>query len=39
MAFCYLLKSEEFFGFWNAFKRRIPWKKIDTGDRGEARGI
>lgn len=39
VAFCSLLRSEEFFYFWNAFKKRIPWKKIETGDQGEARGI
>jgi putative peptidoglycan lipid II flippase len=38
-AFCALLKSEEFDSFWNSFKRRIHWKKIETGDQGEARGI
>lgn len=38
-AFCSLLRSEEFFYFWNAVKKRIPWKKIETGDQGEARGI
>jgi len=38
-AFCSLLQSEEFFYFWNSFKRRISWKKIETGDQGEARGI
>ncbi len=39
LAFCSLLKSEEFIYFWNAFKRRLPWKKVETGDQGEARGI
>ncbi|MBU4217040.1 murein biosynthesis integral membrane protein MurJ [Candidatus Parcubacteria bacterium] len=38
-AFASLLRSEEFFYFWNAFKKRIPWRKIETGDQGEARGI
>ena len=37
--FSYLLKSEELFDFWSSIKRRIHGKKMDTGDRGEARGI
>jgi len=39
LAFCSLLKSEEFIDFWNSVKRRLPGKKITTGDHGEARGI
>jgi putative peptidoglycan lipid II flippase len=39
LAFCSFLKSEEFFSFWDAIKRRLPVKKISTGDSGEARGI
>ena len=39
LAFCSLLKSEEFIDFWNSIKRRMPGKKITTGDHGEARGI
>lgn len=39
LAFCSLLKSEEFYSFWEAIKRRLPAKKISTGDSGEARGI
>jgi len=39
MAFCSLLRSEEFFSFWNAVKRRMNWKKVETNDQGEARGI
>ncbi|MCD4761684.1 murein biosynthesis integral membrane protein MurJ [bacterium] len=39
LAFCSLLKSDEFFEFWQAIKRRLPWRKIETGDQGEARGI
>lgn len=35
----WLLRSEELFRFWNSFKRRLPWKKVETGDQGEARGI
>lgn len=39
IAFCSLLKSEELFDFWESLKRRLPWKKVETGDQGEARGI
>lgn len=39
LAFCSLLKSEELFYFWEAFKRRLPFRKVATGDQGEARGI
>lgn len=39
IAFCSLLRSEELFGFWNAIQRRLPWRKVETGDQGEARGI
>ena len=39
LAFCSLLKSEELFAFWESVKRRVSWKKIDTGDRTEARGV
>lgn len=38
-AVCSLAQSEELFGFWSSFKRRLSWKKIDAGDQGEARGI
>jgi putative peptidoglycan lipid II flippase len=38
-AFCSLLKSEEFDSFWNSFKRRIHFKKAQTVDKGEARGM
>jgi len=34
-----LLKSEEFFDFWQALRRRLPWKKVPVSDQGEARGI
>ncbi len=37
--FSYLLRSEELFDFWASIRRRIHGKKIETGDRGEARGI
>jgi len=36
---CYLLRSEELFQLWRTFRKRFPWKKIETGDQGEARGI
>ncbi len=36
---CFVLKSEEFYGFLAMIRKRIPWKKIKTGDQGEARGI
>lgn len=39
IAFCSLLKSEELFDFWESIKKRLPWKKVETGDQGEARGI
>ncbi len=39
VAVCSILKSEELFSLWNAIKRRLPFKKIEAGDQGEARGI
>ena len=39
LAIASLLKSEELFYFWGLLKRRLPWKKVETGDQGEARGI
>lgn len=39
LAFCSLLKSEEFFHFWSSLKRRLPFRKVETNDQGEARGI
>lgn len=39
IAFCALFKSEELFSFWNSIKRRLPWRKVETCDQGEARGI
>jgi putative peptidoglycan lipid II flippase len=35
----WLLKSEELFNFWNGVKRRLLYRKVETGDQGEARGI
>lgn len=32
LAFCSLLRSEELFAFWEAFKSRLPWRKIEAGD-------
>ncbi|MFZ4631987.1 MAG: murein biosynthesis integral membrane protein MurJ [Patescibacteria group bacterium] len=37
--FCYLLKSEELFGFLTALKNRFPFKKVKIDDQGEARGV
>ncbi len=37
--FCYLLKSEEFFGFVAVLGWRHPFKKVQTDDQGEARGV
>jgi len=39
LAVCSLLRSEELMDFWNSFKRRLAWKKVEAGDQGEARGI
>lgn len=36
---CLILKSEELFSFWSSIKRRLPLKKIESSDQGEARGI
>lgn len=36
---CYLLRSEELFNFVKSIKKRLPFKKVSTGDHGEARGI
>ena len=37
---CFILRSEELFNFWSSLKRRLAGvKKIETPDRGEARGI
>lgn len=35
----YLLKTEEFMYFLKACKKRLPFKKLDVGDQGEARGL
>lgn len=35
----YVLQSEEFFYFADGLKRRMQWRKVETGDSGEARGI
>lgn len=37
--FAYLLRSEELLDFYLSIRRRLHGKKIETGDRGEARGI
>ena len=36
---CYILGSEELFTLWTLIKKKVPWKKVTTGDQGEARGI
>lgn len=36
---CLILKSEELFAFWSSIKRRLSWKKIESPDQTEARGI
>lgn len=36
---CILLESEEMRLFIRSINRRLPWKKIETGDRSEARGV
>lgn len=39
---CSLLRSEEFINLWTPIKCRLCrplWKKVETGDQGEARGI
>lgn len=36
---CYLLKSEELFGFTESLKNRWPFKKVKIDDQGEARGV
>lgn len=39
IAVCSILKSEELSNLWNAIKRRLPFKKVEAEDQGEARGI
>lgn len=39
LLFCYIFKSEELFSFWASIKRRLWKTKVETIDRGEARGI
>jgi putative peptidoglycan lipid II flippase len=39
IVFCSLMNSEELLYFWSSIKKRLSWKKIETGDQGEARGI
>lgn len=36
---CYLFKSEELLAAITVFKKRLPWKKTDLADQGEARGL
>ncbi len=37
--FCYLLRSEEFFGLLAALRARLSFKKSPVDDQGEARGV
>ncbi len=37
--FCYLLRSEEFFGLLAALRARLSFKKAPADDQGEARGV
>jgi putative peptidoglycan lipid II flippase len=37
--FCYLFKSEEFFGLMASLWNRWPFKKVKIDDQGEARGV
>lgn len=39
LAVCSLLRSEETIAFWAGIRRRLPWRKIETGDQSEVRGI
>lgn len=39
LAACYLLRSEELFGLLNAFKKRLPFRRVQVDDQGEARGV
>jgi len=39
LVFCYLLQSEELSSFLSSIIRRLPFKKINTEDQGEARGV
>lgn len=36
---CYLFKSEELLAAIAIFKKRLPWKKTNLADQGEARGL
>lgn len=36
---CFLLKSEELFSFMEIIRRRSRFKKVETSDQGEVRGI
>ncbi|MFH1522476.1 MAG: murein biosynthesis integral membrane protein MurJ [Patescibacteria group bacterium] len=39
IAVCSLFRSEELFHFWDSIKKRLPFRKVEAGDQGEARGI
>jgi putative peptidoglycan lipid II flippase len=36
---CHMLRSEEQANFFESIRKRLPFRKVDTGDHGEARGI
>ena len=36
---CFALRTEELFDIWSSFSKRLPWKKVETGDQSEARGL
>lgn len=36
---CSLLQSEEAIHYWRTISRRLPWSRVETDDRSEARGI
>ena len=39
LVLCLLFKSEELLNFWRSLQRRLPWRKMEAEDQGEARGI
>ena len=36
---CFALRTEELFNIWSSFSKRLPWRKVETGDQSEARGL
>lgn len=39
LAFCSLLRSEEYLYFYSSFKKKISFKSVSAGDQSEARGM